>query len=73
MAIGDPEVVQPTGNLQHLVGQARVRQPEHIFNNAAALHPRQRVFHDHAHTGEYRIEVLLTDAQLPPARLFLGW
>lgn len=62
MSAGDPEIVQATGNLQHLIGNAGFRQAEYILDDAAALHPGEGVFHDNADTGEYRIELLLTHA-----------
>ena len=73
MPIGDAEIVQPTGNLQHLIGNARFCQAQHVLDNATPLHPGEGVFHHNAHPGQHRIEGLLTPAQLPPARLFLGW
>jgi hypothetical protein len=68
----DAQIVQAAGNLHDPVGDACFGQAQHIFDNPAALDPRNRVLDDDTCAGEDPIELPLLCAQRFASGLFFG-
>jgi hypothetical protein len=69
----DTQIVQTTGDLHHLIRNARGGKPQDIFDNPTAFDTRNHVFHHDAHRREKPIQEAVTRAQLLAFGLFLGW
>ena len=72
MTATDAEIMQAAGNLHDHVSNTNGGQTQDLFDDPAPFHTGNHVFHDDADTGDQMIEELVSNAQLLPARLFLG-
>ena len=66
------QIMLATGNLHDHIRHTIGGQTEDIFDNPTPFYAGNHVFYDDADTGEQMIEELVPNAQLLPARLFLG-
>ena len=73
MATINAEIVQPTGDLHHHVGDAFLGQAQDIFDNPTAFDAREHVFHLNPDTRDHLIEEFVGHAEFLAARLFWGW
>lgn len=64
--------MQTARNLHHSIRDAFFGEAQDIFDNATAFDPGECVLDDDTHTGDDRVDELLTDAQLFAFGLFLG-
>ena len=73
MATINAEIVQPTGDLHHHVGDPFLGQAQDIFDNPTPFDARYHVFHLNPDTRDHLIEEFIGHAEFLAARLFLGW
>jgi hypothetical protein len=66
------EIMQAAGNLHDHIRHTGSSQPQDIFDNPTPFHTGNHVFDDDADTRDQMIEELVSNAQLLPARFFLG-
>jgi hypothetical protein len=64
--------MQAAGDLHHQIRNTLFCQPQHIFNNPAAFHPRDGMFDHYPYTGDEPIQEPLTSAQVPAPGFFFG-
>ena len=67
------EIVQPTGDLHHHIGDTFLVQAQDILDNPTPLDARDHMFHLNPDTCDHLIEEFVSHAEFLAARLFLGW
>lgn len=70
MATIDAEIVQPTGDLHHHVGDTFFGQAQDIFDNSTPFDASDHVFHLNPDTRDYLIEELIGRVEFMAARFF---